>query len=182
MSVKIDNIGATSFTTATTGLLRSNPDPSSFATTCSQVKSYISSFIVVPLTTTSTLTIIGTWTKVLTNALFTQNTSSIQLRGSIINLGKDTTTVKVLGNTLNITSDYPTILSGVVNMARIQAGYVTTTVAGNTLIAPPIIPSGSTSVFVSPTINSIVGINGASGSGFTIATATPQEVNWFFFI
>jgi hypothetical protein len=180
MSVKIDNMGATTFTGPVSGVLRSNPDTSSFAVSCSQVVS-ISTFLI-PLIFNGLISFTGIWSNVLTNLVKTQNPSSTNIRGSVINIGGASTTVSVLGNTLNTSATYPTILSGISNMGRFQAGYVTLPI-GTTLITPPnLITGGSTSVHTTGTINGVCGYGGVNASGFNLITTVAQPVNWIYFL
>jgi hypothetical protein len=181
MSIKIDSMGATTFTSNLVGVLRTNPDPTNFAVSCSQVQNFINNFLFY-LHLNRATSIIGTWSNVLTNQIRSPVASSTNIRGSVINLGSATTTVKVLSNTLNIDSNYTTILSGISNMSRFQAGYVTLP-TGTTLFTPPnFIGGGATSFHMGGTTSGITGYGGISSSRFNLGTTNEQEVNWIYFI
>ena len=178
MSVKIDNMGATSFTSSIIGLSRSLPDYTTFAMTCSTVKAFITTILIL-LTSNANIPVNITWSNVLTNSI--KSSSTMAIRGSVIRLGNNSTTVKILGNTLNINSNFSTIVTGAQNMSRIQAGYVTLPI-GSTLLTPPNVITGSPSVFVTGTASGIVGYNGIGSTGFTLVSTVSQEVNWIYMV
>jgi len=181
MSVKIDNMGATTFNTDVTGVIRSSPDNSSFAVVCINVRNFLTAFTF-PLTFNMGTTIVGTWSNVLTNLIKTANTSATNIRGSVLNIGGASTTVNVLGNTLNINNEFTTILSGVSNMGRFQAGYVTLAVGSTQYIPPNIVSGGSTSVHTTGTSSGITGYGGVTATYITLITNVAQEVNWIYFL
>jgi hypothetical protein len=180
MSVTIDNVGgATTFATIT-GTARTPPDNTSFAISTNFVQSVISALFTVGFNTGSL--VIGTWTSILTNSIRTANTSSTNIRGSEINIGGASTTVKILGNTLNLDSDFTTILTGVNNMARFQAGYVTLAIGSTNYPPPNFVTGGSTSVHTTATASGITGYGGVTSPNLILRTTVAQEVNWLYFI
>jgi len=180
MSVVINNLGATTFTSATTGITRTNPDVTTFGSTTAQIKTAIAQLIL--LTYSGNASIRGVWSSVLTNLIKTTNSSSTNIRGSVINIGGSGTTVKMLGNTLNIDSTFTTILSGQNNMSRVQAGYVTLPVDASNYAPPNFISGGSTSVHMTSTADGVAVYNGVVSPNIIMRTSIAQEVNWLYFI
>jgi hypothetical protein len=181
MSVKIDNMGGTTFNTDVLGVARPTPDNTTFAVTCGNVKTFITGFLF-PLNFNTGSLIVGTWSNVLANLIKTTNTSATNIRGTVLNIGGASTTVSVLGNTLNINNDFTTILSGVSNMGRFQAGYVTLAVGTTAYIPPNIVSGGSTSVHTTGTSNGITGYGGVTATTISLITNVAQEVNWIYFL
>lgn len=176
MSVKIDSMGATTLSRIT-GVSISVPNTTQLAITTQRVKTILGQ-----LFTLAFNGIVPTgysWSTILTNSVTTSNPSNITIRGSEIRLGGASTTVKMLGNTINVDATFPTFLAGIQNTGKIQAGYVTVP-AGTTLLVPPTIVGGVQSIFLTGTVNGTVGVNGNTGSGFNIVSSVPQEINWVF--
>jgi hypothetical protein len=175
MSVQIDAMGPTTFSRIL-GVNESFPNTTSLAITTQLVKSSLAQLFT--LASNNTLSTIYTWSNILTNLIKTSNPSNTNIRGSEIRLGGASTTVNMLGNTINVNDTFPTILTGFVDTGRIQAGYVTVP-AGTSLITPPTSSAGGT-LQLTGTLNGTVGINGSSASGFNIVSSVEQEVNWVF--
>jgi hypothetical protein len=175
MSVKIDAMGATTFSRIL-GVSITPPNTTSLAITTQRVKTILTQLFT--LAFNSVITTTNTWSNILTNLIKTQNVANTLIRGSEIRLGDALTTVKILGNTLNVNANFPTILTGITDTGRIQAGYVSVP-AGTTLITPPTTSSSGT-LQLTGTQNGTVGVNGTSVSGFNIVSSVAQEVNWVF--
>ena len=177
MSVKIDSMGATTLSRIT-GVSVSVPNTTTLAITTQRVKSFLGQLFT--LAFNGVVPTGYSWSTILTNSMTTINPSNVNIRGSEIRLGGASTTVKMLGNTINVDATFPTILAGASNTTgKIQAGYVTVP-AGTTLLLPPTMVGGVQSVFLTGTQNGTVGVNGNNETGFNIVSSVPQEINWVF--
>ena len=177
MSVRIDTIGPTTLSRVTATTV-GNPNTTPYGITTSQVKNLISNFLF-PLTKTGVISSFfnGSWLNVWTN-LVASTSGGLGISANQIEIGGALTTVKIVGNTLNVNDTFPTILTGVSGTGRIQAGYVTVP-AGTTLIRPPTSSNGGTLLLTGTQIGTL-GINGNTSTGFNIVSSVAQEVNWVF--
>jgi hypothetical protein len=178
MSVIIDTIGPTTLSRVTATTV-ANPNTTQYGITTGQVKNILTYLFRLDSNVTNNITSI-TWSNILTN-LLSSPLFPFLFQAREIRIGGASTTVKVLGNTLNVNDTFPTILTGVDsidNIGRIQAGYVTVP-AGTTLIRPPTI-TGAGRIMLTGTQIGTVGINGNTTSGFNIVSSVAQEVNWVF--
>jgi len=178
MSVAIDTIGPTTLSRVTATTV-GNINNTSYGITTSQVKNLLSNFVF-SLDETGVISSFFTssWLNVLTNLVATVNGTGFSIKSNQIEIGGASTTVKIVGNTLNVNATFPTILTGVSGTGRIQAGYVTVP-AGTSLIRPPTSSAGGTLLLTGTQIGT-VGINGNTASGFNIVSSVAQEVNWVF--
>jgi len=178
MSVKI-NMLETTFVTTPNGITKSISDNSTAAATTAFVKSFISTYLI-PLANTISLASTIAFSTIYVNTL--RGVSSLTLRGNL-SIGGSSTTVRMLGNIVNIDANYPYILSSPNQYGqKVQAGYRSFPNQGTHPIVTPIAPTGTSSAFASATIDASIGVTPTNTTGFNIrAGSTPNEVHWIIF-
>jgi hypothetical protein len=143
MSVKINDMSGTVFSSTPSGVTRTAGDISSFASTTAFVKSVIATTFI---GLGATITLIGNYIFGTIYANRIQGTSNLTLRGDL-SIGGATTTLKILNNTVGLDASYPYVLTSAnENSQRIQAGYIAVT-SGNNQVNTPVLPTGVSNAY-----------------------------------
>jgi hypothetical protein len=164
MSVKINSMSGATFTTNIDGITEATTDLSTSASTTAFVKTFLSNCFILlnaVVTIATTLTFSTIYLSIL------KGVSSLTLRGNL-SIGKSSIPVSLLGNNINLTNDYPALLTSTSLVgSKIQVGTRPTGPVGVEIVTaiPPVTGSFAYANAVTPFT---IGVSGTTATGFLI--------------